>query len=65
MSLIRQYSRFPPQIYAEDGKVITEKLKSRRDLLMKEGMKYYRFLSHYVNIVGSNKPEYFQISQGT
>ncbi len=61
--LDKAVQRFPAQIYAEDGKVITEKLKSRRDQMMKEGMKYYHFLSHYVNIVGSNKREYFRISR--
>ncbi|MBC7949937.1 MAG: BamA/TamA family outer membrane protein [Chitinophagaceae bacterium] len=55
-------SKFPPEIYEMDAEIITSKLKSRRDLLLTEGMKYYRFLSKYVNIVGSNKPEYFKIS---
>jgi hypothetical protein len=54
--------RFPPEIYAIDGKIITAKLISRRGLMEKQGMRYYHFLSHYVNIVGSNKPEYFRIS---
>ena len=54
--------KLPPEIYALDGKVIARKLKSRRDLLTTEGMEYYRFLSKEVNIVGSNKNEYFRIS---
>jgi len=54
--------RLPYQIYDIDGKLIAEKLKSRRDLMMTAGMKYYHFLSHYVNVVGSNKPEYFKIT---
>jgi hypothetical protein len=60
--LERSVRRFPGVVYAIDGREITDKLKSRRDLLMQEGMKYYHYLSHYVNIVGSNKPEYFRIS---
>jgi hypothetical protein len=56
---------FPPAIYAEDKNTIKDKLKNRRDLMMKRAMKYYHFLSHYVNIVGSNKPEYFRISTET
>ena len=55
-------SRFPAVIYDIDGKTITRKLKKRRDLMMREGLKYYHFLSRYVNIVGSNKREYFRIS---
>ena len=54
--------RLPPEIYALDGKIIAKKLKNRRDLLTKKGMVYYRFLSREVNIVGSNKNEYFKIS---
>ena len=54
--------RLPPEIYALDGNEIAVKLKKRRDLLTKKGMVYYRFLSREVNIVGSNKNEYFRVS---
>ncbi len=54
--------RFPALVYDIDGKIIADKLKSRRGLMMQAGMKYYHFLSHYVNVVGSNKREYFRIS---
>ena len=53
---------FPPAIYSLNGRVIEEKLKSRRDLLMDEAMKYYEFLSEDVNVVGSNEQEYFHVS---
>jgi hypothetical protein len=52
---------FPPEIYALDKKTIPEKLKSRRDLLSKVGLKYYNFLAKEVNVVGSNKNEYFKV----
>lgn len=51
----------PPEIYALDGKELSAKLKSRRDYLPKEGMKYYKFLSRQVNVTGSNKDEYFKV----
>jgi hypothetical protein len=54
--------RYPPEIYPHSGEVIAGKLISRRNHMQKEGMRYYRFLSRSVNIVGSNKPEYFKIS---
>ena len=54
--------RLPPEIFTLDGSEIAGKLKSRRNLLTKKGMVYYRFLSREVNIVGSNKNEYFRIS---
>jgi hypothetical protein len=60
----RAVAEFPSEIYAIDGQTIIDKLKSRRNLMEKEGMRYYHFISSYVNVVGSNKPEYFKISQG-
>ncbi len=51
----------PPEVYALDGKELSAKLKSRRDYLPKEGMKYYTFLSKQVNVVGSNKNEFFKV----
>ncbi len=63
-SLINEaVNKMPPEIVAIDGKQITEKLKSRRDLLPDEGIKYYNFLSKEVNVVGSNKKEYFNVSK--
>ena len=53
--------KLPPEIYALDPATISDKLKSRRDLLMKEGMKYYSYISRRVNIVGSNKQELFKV----
>jgi predicted phosphodiesterase len=52
----------PPEIYAIDGKELSDKLKSRRDYLPKEAMKYYKFLSKQVNVVGSNKNEFFKVA---
>ncbi|MCW3114181.1 MAG: metallophosphoesterase [Segetibacter sp.] len=53
--------KLPPEVYAINGAEISEKLKSRRDLLPKKGMKYYKFLSKQVNVVGSNKNEFFKV----
>ena len=54
-------TQLPPEIYQLDEKKMAAKLKSRRDLLSKAGMRYYRFLSKEVNVVGSNKNEYFKV----
>jgi len=51
----------PPEIYSLDGKELSAKLKSRRDDLPKEGMRYYAFLSKQVNVTGSNKNEFFRV----
>ncbi|MEO6637146.1 MAG: BamA/TamA family outer membrane protein [Ginsengibacter sp.] len=53
--------QLPPQIYELDKKTIPAKLKSRRNLLSTAGLKYYRFLSKEVNILGSNVNEYFKL----
>lgn len=54
-------SKFPPAIAAMDAKIVAEKLKSRRDILLKNALKYYAFLSKEVSVIGSNKSEYFHI----
>ena len=54
--------RLPPEIYKLDSAEMVGKLISRKNLLTKAGMKYYKFLSKEVNVVGSNKNEYFSLS---
>ncbi|MEO8403728.1 MAG: BamA/TamA family outer membrane protein, partial [Chitinophagaceae bacterium] len=46
-----------------NGKVITDKLIARKNILAKESLKYYKFISHDVNVLGSNESEYFRISK--
>lgn len=55
--------KLPPEVYPLRGREIEEKLKSRRNMLMDQGMDYYKFLSKAVNITGSNEPEYFRVSR--
>jgi hypothetical protein len=54
--------KFPPNIYKMDSAAITGKLISRRDNLQGAAMKYYRFISRKVNVVGSNQKEYFKVT---
>jgi hypothetical protein len=54
--------KFPPPIYTLDSARITKKLISRRTAIGKDALKYYSFLSKRVNVVGSNKKEYFKVS---
>jgi hypothetical protein len=53
--------KMPPEIYAIDGAMLTEKLKSRRNSLLKNGMKYYDFISGTVTVFGTEENEVFQI----
>lgn len=55
--------KMPEEIFEISGQEIIDKLKSRRDLLMHESLKYYRFLSKEVDILGSNENEKFTISR--
>lgn len=55
--------KFPPEIYSLNGPAIAAKLKSRRDWLQKkDGMRYYHFLAKEVDVLGSNKDEFFKVS---
>ena len=62
-SVIRNaVKKMPPEIFAIDGETIINKMASRRNLLPKEAMTYYRFISKKVNVMGSNQREYFKVS---
>jgi hypothetical protein len=54
--------QMPPEIYAINGKVITDKLVSRRKLLYEKSLRYYRFISQEVEVLGSNQDEFFRFS---
>jgi hypothetical protein len=54
--------RLPREIYPLGGDRIIQKLKSRRDRLDDEAVKYFDFLSRKVNVFGSNKQEYFDVT---
>lgn len=56
-------NKMPPEIHSINNDNIIRKMISRRNLLSAEGLKYYRFLSKKVNVVGSNMKEYFKVSE--
>lgn len=60
--IMEAVKKLPPEVYSLNGPNIIAKLKSRRELLPKAAMQYYRFLSRRVNIIGSNQKEYFKVS---
>ena len=62
-SVIRSaIKKMPPEIFAIDGETIIKKLINRRNALPGEALKYYKFISKFVNVVGSNQREYFKVS---
>lgn len=55
--------QFPPEIYAISGPLIIDKLKDRKAQMLKEGLKYQRFLSEYLDVLGSQEKETFRMSK--
>ncbi|MBA3827585.1 MAG: BamA/TamA family outer membrane protein [Taibaiella sp.] len=55
--------QFPPEIAILDSSSTAAKLKSRRDLMPSKGMIYYKFISKRVNVLGSNRDEFFHVSK--
>jgi len=53
--------QMPPEIFAINGKQTINKLIGRRNDLGKKSLMYYDFLAKQVNVLGSNKTEYFKI----
>ncbi|HET9745215.1 MAG TPA: metallophosphoesterase, partial [Chitinophagaceae bacterium] len=60
--IARAVRKLPPEVYPMNGKTITDKLIARRNALTNEGLRFHKFLSREVNVVGSNQKEYFKIS---
>ncbi|MCW3114759.1 MAG: surface antigen precursor [Segetibacter sp.] len=57
----RSIKLLPDTIYALSGEKIIRTLIARRATLQKEALKYYRFISKYVDIPASDKHELFDI----
>jgi hypothetical protein len=56
-------SKFPDTIRAQVGTRTYTTLKARRDILVKESLKFYRFISKDVEVTGSKKNELFAIER--
>jgi hypothetical protein len=55
-------SQLPPEVYPVNGATISQKLIARRNSLSVDAMRYYRFLSRYVTVLGSDEAERFHIT---
>jgi len=53
----------PVQIHDQHMSDIINKLKKRKEYFRSEMMEYYRFISKWVNVVGSNQKEEFTITK--
>ncbi len=63
-SVIRQsVHNFPKEIDSISGQTLADKMISRRNQLSTEALRYYRFISARVNVLGSNQKEFFKVSK--
>jgi hypothetical protein len=61
-AIVSSVKNLPENVYAQYGEELITKLKSRREGLMTNAMKYYRYLARAVDITGSDKEELFVAS---
>ncbi|HZF63080.1 MAG TPA: hypothetical protein VEZ55_01280 [Chitinophagaceae bacterium] len=55
-------SRLPGEVYAISGNELASRLISRRNTLMENALKYYRFIASTVDIAGSSEDELFTVT---
>lgn len=53
----------PPEVFQISGQELIDKLKSRRDQLHSAAARYYRHLSKVVDVLGSDKAEFFHVER--
>lgn len=54
--------KLPPEIYPINGPLIERKLKSRRNGLMKAGLKYYDYIAQTIKVNGTDEVETFKLT---
>lgn len=55
--------RLPPEIFAVSGEELIGKLEARREQLVEVAKAYYAFIAKQVEVTGSNKREYFEVTR--
>ncbi|MEO6538203.1 MAG: metallophosphoesterase [Ferruginibacter sp.] len=59
--ILEAASKYPPELKQLDSARTVKNLISRRDILSKQALKYYKYLAKNVTVTGSNEPEYFHL----
>ena len=54
---------WPKEVYDLHGPEVIRKLKARRSHLVEDAISHYEFLAREVDVVGSNKDEWFEITR--
>ncbi|WP_204376160.1 hypothetical protein [Hymenobacter coccineus] len=62
--LAHAVQRLPPNIYQLGGPLLVRNLVGRRNNLMEQALKYYRFLARTVSIPASDKRERLEVAHG-
>lgn len=55
--------KLPKEVYAINGPALQARLISRRNSLLENAMKYYRFIANAVDISGTEEQELFEVRQ--
>ena len=55
--------KLPREVYAINGSALQARLISRRNTLLENAMKYYRFIANTVDISGTEEQEFFEVKQ--
>jgi hypothetical protein len=61
--IVDAVKQLPPELYNISGAVLTAKLKSHRDDLVRDAGSYYDYLSHHSDITGTQEKERFEINR--
>ena len=56
-------AQLPPEVYPISGETIENKLKARREFLVREALKYYDMTAGHVFVPGSEDDEFFDIER--
>ena len=59
--ITQSVKQLPPEIFSVAGKEMIDKLKSRREQLVRFATEYYTFIASEVEVTGSKKNEYFEV----
>ncbi|MEK7253331.1 MAG: metallophosphoesterase, partial [Bacteroidota bacterium] len=57
------FKSLPPEVYPLDAPRVIKKLKARRDRIPRHAEQLYRYLSRYVDVVGTNEKELFEVKR--
>ncbi len=61
--ILEALDQLPPEVQKHDREDIFERLKARREMLPRKIKKYYKWLAKYIDLVGSDSRELFEVER--